>query len=260
MVGKRADDLSGAASSWAVKAALQPDAFIARLRGSGSLRPADEARLRAACRQARRYPAGHDLIREGDDPGPVFVIIDGWVARYKLLQDGTRQIIAFMMPGDFCDMHVAELNMMDHNIGTLTAATVATIQPSMMRELVESSPELTRAFWLTQLVEAAILRSTIVSLGRRKSVQRVAHLLCELCFRLWNAYPTKNGQFVLPFSQIVLADAVGLTPIHVNRVIRALRLSGALEVDGGAITISDIKVLAGIANYDDIYLHMRLKA
>lgn len=252
-------DLQDTISTRRGRKVATPDAFVERIKGSGTLELDDEGRLRAACRHIRSYPAGHDLIQEGAEPGPVFVILDGWVARYKILPEGTRQIIAFMMPGDFCDMHVAMLDEMDHNIGTLTAATVATIQRSEMEALVNASPALIRAFWLSQLIEAAILRSTIVSMGRRGSLERIAHLLCELCFRLRNTDPASNRRFVVPFSQIVLADAVGLTPVHVNRVIRKLRLSGALENDGASLVISDLQALARIAGFDDNYLHRRLR-
>ena len=237
-----------------------PDPFVERLKGCGPLQPNDEARLRSACKQMRSYPIGQDLICEGDEPGPVFVILAGWVARYKILPDGKRQIIAFMMPGDFCDVHVGELNEMDHNLGALTAVTVATIQKSEMETLVVSSPALTRAFWLTQLIEAAILRSMIVSMGRRNSLERISHLLCELGFRMKSANPKSTERFVLPFTQVALADAVGLTPVHVNRVVRKLRLNGALEVDERSIAILDLQILARIAGFDDNYLHRRDQA
>ncbi len=233
-------------------------AFLDRLSAFVRLDAVDEARLRHACLQVRTYRKAHDLIREGDRPGPVFVILDGWACRYKILPNGNRQIIAFMMPGDFCDMHVGVLDEMDHNIETLTTSTVATIQRVEMEALVEASPSLTRAFWWTQLVEAAMLRATIVSLGRRNSLERVAHLLCELCFRLQNVEGGDVGRYVMPFSQIVLADAVGLTPVHVNRVLRKLRQDGALELGGASMTIIGLAKLSAIAGFDDNYLHRRL--
>lgn len=233
-------------------------AFVDKLKGFAPLDASDELRLRNACLQIRTYSKAHNLIREGDRPGPVFVILKGWAARYKILPNGNRQIIAFMMPGDFCDMHVGVLDEMDHNIETLSAATIATIQKPEMEALVESSPALIRVFWWTQLVEAAMLRATIVSLGRRNSLERVSHLLCELCFRLRNVAGNEASRYVMPFSQIILADAVGLTPVHVNRVLRKLRQEGALEMGGASITICDLPVLARIAGFDDNYLHRRL--
>ena len=234
------------------------NAFVEKLRGYAPLADDDAKLLSDASRNGRRYPAGHDLILEGDAPGPVFVILDGWAIRYKILPGGSRQIISFLMPGDFCDMHVAVLAEMDHSIATLTAATVATIPRHKIDALAEDRPTLAKAFWWTQLVDEGVLRATIVSLGRRTSVERVAHLLCELCFRMRNIGIASGDSYEMPFSQIVLADAVGLTPVHVNRVIGKLRRAGALEVRGGTVIVVDLARTAKIAGFDDNYLHRRL--
>ena len=233
--------------------------FIEKLRGYAPILAADEAALENACHRARKFPPDYDLILEGDMPGPVFVILKGWACRYKILPGGSRQIISFLMPGDFCDMHVALLAEMDHSIGTLTSAEVVTIPHDRMEALLDVSPGLARAFWWTQLVNEGVLRATIVSMGRRTSLERVAHLLCELCFRMRNIGIATQTSIVMPFTQIVLADAVGLTPVHVNRVVRRLRSLGALDLSAGRLIIADIKLLAEIAGFDDTYLHRRLR-
>jgi CRP-like cAMP-binding protein len=235
------------------------NAFVEKLRGYAPMSAADEVLLRDACRHPRTFPANYDLILEGDEPGPVFVILAGWACRYKILPGGSRQIISFMMPGDFCDMHIAVLAEMDHSIATLTEATVATIPRREMEALVEVRPDLAKAFWWTQLVDAGVLRATIVSMGRRTSLERVAHLLCELCFRMRNIGIADEETFVMPFTQIVFADAVGMTPVHVNRLVRKLRALGALDVGVSTLIIADIKLLAQIAGFDDNYLHRRLR-
>ena len=234
------------------------NAFVEKLRGYAPLSPEDVSLLEAACLHPRKFPPAYDLIREGDKPGPVFVLLEGWACRYKILPGGGRQIISFLMPGDFCDMHVAVLDAMDHSIATLTDAKVATIARGQMEELVEVRPGLVKAFWWTQLVDEGVLRATIVSMGRRTSLERVAHLLCELCFRMRNIGIATKSTFEMPFTQIVLADAVGLTPVHVNRVVRKLRAVGALELTSGTLVIADIKQLAQIAGFDDNYLHRQL--
>jgi CRP-like cAMP-binding protein len=235
------------------------NAFVEKLRGYAPMSAADEVLLRDACRHPRTFPPNYDLILEGDEPGPVFVILAGWACRYKILPGGSRQIISFMMPGDFCDMHVAVLAEMDHSIATLTEATVVTIPRQQMEALVEVRPNLSKAFWWTQLVDAGVLRATIVSMGRRTSLERVAHLLCELCFRMRNIGIADEETFVMPFTQIVLADAVGMTPVHVNRLVRKLRALGALDVGVTTLIIADISLLARIAGFDDNYLHRRLR-
>lgn len=238
---------------------MAQNALVEKMCGYAPLEPEDEELLKAACQSARRYPPEHDLIREGDEPNTVFVVLEGWAIRYKILPDGSRQIIAFMMPGDFCDMHVAVLAQMDHSIATLTAATVATIPREQMEELVIARPTLTRAFWWTQLVDEGVLRATIVSMGRRTTMERISHLLCELYFRMSNIGLVSGGPCEMPFTQIVLADAIGLTPVHTNRLIRKLRAAGGLEDRSGKVVISDIGCLARIAGFDDNYLHRRLR-
>ncbi|MBC7769358.1 MAG: Crp/Fnr family transcriptional regulator [Phycisphaerales bacterium] len=219
----------------------------------------DTALLQEACSEPVVVPARHDLIREGDKPGPIFVIMEGWACRYKLLPEGTRQITAFLMPGDCCDMHASVLSAMEHSIATITAARVATINHARMEELILTRPTLTRAFWWTQLVDEDTLRAWIVSMGRRDSLQRVAHLMCELYVRARNIGLTEDGRFEMPLTQAVLADALGLTSMHVNRVLRKLRLGGVMELTAGTLIIADICKLVSIAGFDDNYLHRRLR-
>ncbi len=116
-----------------------------------------------------------------------------------------------------------------------------------------------RAFWWTQLVDEAVLRAWIVSMGRRNSVERVAHLMCEICVRARNIGLGEGNSLELPLTQTVLGDALGLTPVHVNRVLRKLRLSGVMELGAGVLVISDLAKLATIAGFDDNYLHRRLR-
>jgi CRP-like cAMP-binding protein len=235
------------------------NAFVEKLRGHGALSPQDAALLEAACARQRDVPARHDLIREGDKPGPLFVILEGWACRYKTLPEGSRQITAFLMPGDFCDMHAGVLDEMDHSIATVTAARVAVVQRAELEELIDTRPAIMRAFWWAQLVDEGVLRAWIVSMGRRDSVQRVAHLMCELYVRACNIGLADTEEVELPLTQRVLGDALGLTPVHVNRVLRKLRLSGAMELESGILVISDVTKLAAIAGFDDNYLHRRTR-
>lgn len=235
------------------------NAFVEKLRGYAPISASDEELLVKACSRSRQFPANYDLILEGDRPDFVFVILSGWACRYKILPGGSRQIISFLMPGDFCDIHVAVLAEMDHSIATLTEAQVVTIPRGEMEALVEVRPGLAKAFWWTQLVDEGVLRATIVSMGRRTSLERVAHLICELCFRMRHIGIATEDSIIMPFTQIVLADAVGMTPVHVNRLVRKLRAAGALDVGAGTLVIADIRLLARIAGFDDNYLHRRLR-
>lgn len=234
------------------------NAFTNRLSGYAPLDDADVGLLAKACRNVRDVPAGHHLIMEGDKPDPVFVILEGWACGYKILPDGGRQILAFMLPGDFCDIHIAVLRAFDHSIVTITAAKVATLPRAQMEALVEAGPTISRAFWWSQLVDQSVLRAWIVSMGRRTAKERVAHLMCELYIRMRNIGLATDDRCEMPLTQIVIADAVGLTPVHVNRVLKSLRLEKVMELSSGSLTISDPVRLAEIAGFDENYLHGRL--
>jgi len=236
-----------------------PAAFVRKLEGSGPLPPADVSFLSDVCAVSREMPARYDLIRDGDPPGPLFIMIEGWACRYKLLPEGTRQITAFLMPGDCCDLYASLLGEMDHSIMTLTPARVAAVPRQAFETEILRRPALLRALWHMQLVDEGTLRAWIVSMGRRDSVQRVAHLMCELYMRAGNIGLVTDQHFELPLTQTVLGDALGLTPVHVNRVLRRLRLEDVMELRQGSLVISDIAKLLTIAGFDDSYLHRRLR-
>lgn len=233
--------------------------FVQKLSGLADLTVADAAALESATANPRRYVARQDLIREGDEPGPMFVVLEGWVCRYKVLPSGTRQILAFLMPGDACDLHIKLLEQMDHSIQAITAASVATITRGQMQAVMRDHPNVASAMYTAQLVDEGIMRAWIVSMGRRSAPERVAHLICELYLRARNIGLTGEGEFALPLSQSVLADALGMTTVHINRVLKELRLAGAMSVKRGSVTIMDPIKLVQIAGFDENYLHRRLR-
>lgn len=236
------------------------NAFVNKLNGFAALGDTERALLAQVSDTTRVVPARHDIIREGDKPGPVYIVLEGWACRYKLLPEGGRQIMAFLMPGDFCDMHVAVLDEMDHTIATITKARIAAVPRSKMEEVVEATPALRHAFWRAQLIDQGTLRAWIVSMGRRGSIERVAHLMCELYIRAHNIGLAGGDKLAFPLTQVVLADALGLTPVHINRVLRTLRIEGVMEIGRGVLTIADPQKLARIAGFQDNYLHRRLRA
>lgn len=228
--------------------------FVQKLKCLADLSALDVAALESATAHPREFAARQDLIREGDRPGPVFVVLEGWVCRYKILPSGTRQITAFLMPGDACDLHVGILAEMDHSLQAITHARVALIQGNEMRAMFEAHPRIAQAMYMAQLIDEGTLRAWIVSMGRRSSIERVAHLMCELHLR---SQATNGDDVSLPISQIVLADALGMTPVHVNRVLRELRLAGAMTLQRGSLTVMDPVKLIQIAGFDENYLHRR---
>jgi len=236
------------------------NAFVRKLSGLADLAEEDVATLVASTRQTRHFPARRDLIREGDRPGPVFVVLSGWACRYKILPSGTRQITSFMLPGDSCDLHIAILDEMDHSIQTITKAAIATISRPAMEDMLDRSPRIGRALYAAQLIDEATLRAWIVSMGRRSSMERVAHLMCELYVRLQGvAGASPSSTVELPVSQLLLADALGMSPVHINRVIRRLREAGVMEISRRSLRITDPVGLVHVAGFDENYLHRRLK-
>lgn len=233
--------------------------FINKLRRLAPLDETDVADLAAATAIGRWFEARHDLIREGDRPGPVFVILEGWAFRYKILPTGTRQVLAFLMPGDACDLHIGLLAEMDHGIQTVNRARVSAISRREMDALLERRPAIAKAMYIAQLIDEGTMRAWITSMGRRTSVERVAHLMCELYLRARNIGLTAENHLEVPLSQSLLADSLGMTAVHLNRVLKKLRVGGALTIQRGGITITDPLKLAQIAGFDENYLHRRLR-
>lgn len=233
------------------------NAFVKKLRRIADLTADEILALVKITAQPARIPAKRDLIREGDRTGPMFVILEGWACRYKILPSGVRQIMAFLLPGDSCDLHNAMLGEMDHSLQTLTDATVAAVPGDVLLNLMQTYPRISRALYKSQLIDESTLRAWIVSMGRRSSTERVAHLMCELYLRSISTHQMSRDHVALPISQIVLADALGMTPVHINRVLRDLRLRGAMELRRGSLRIIDPTRLVQIAGFDENYLHRR---
>ena len=168
--------------------------------------------------------ARQDLISEGDAPDHVHVVLKGFACRYKLLADGGRQIMAWLVPGDFCDLQVSILGEMDHSIATLTPSTIGFVPRDRLSALAANSPGLTRALWWATLVDESVLGEWLVSMGRRPAAQRIAHMFCEVHRRLEAVGLAPNATFDFPLSQADLADSAGLSAVHVNRVVQQLSL------------------------------------
>jgi len=247
----------GTASSERELEPLNP--LIAKLESVVPLSDGDRAALAALGRDARDVPARRSLIREGDRPEHVHLMIEGWAARYKSLADGGRQITAFLLPGDFCDLHVTLLGEMDHGIATLSRARVAFISRATLDGLADR-PGLAKAFWWATLVDEAVLRAWIVNVGRREAFAAIGHLVCELYVRAKNVGLVADQGFDLPLTQEEIADALGLTPVHVNRVLQRLRSEGLISLRGGLLTIRDYRRLERASGFNPNYLHIERRS
>src|SRR5450432_4770322 len=161
----------------------------------------------------REFAAREDVISQGDRTGGVKLLLAGFACRYKALEDGRRQIVAYFVPGDLCDLRVFILKRMDHSIGAIAPCRVATIAPDSVLKLMHGYPALTRALWWSTLVEEAIAREWIVNVGQRNALERTAHLFCELLYRFRAVGLNQGNSCTLPLTQVELAETLGLSSV-----------------------------------------------
>ena len=238
-----------------------PSPVIAKLTTVADLRESDVEKLVAlCCEDVRTIPARQDILTEGDRPDHVHVIVEGWAARYKTLADGSRQIVAFLIPGDFCDLHVAVLGHMDHSIVALTRCRVAYIRSHDLDALTSDHNGLTKALWWATLVDESVLREWVLNVGRRDAFERIAHVLCEMHARMKMVGLVEDDRLALPLTQEELADTTGLTPVHTNRTLQRLRKENLIEMGAGMLTIPDVDRLRKAAGFNPNYLHIQRRA
>ena len=234
-----------------------PNPLILKLDRAGVLNDPDRAILQQISSKSRKIDAHQDLIREGDRPENVLLVMEGFAYRYKIVEDGRRQIMAFLVPGDFCDLHVAILGRMDHNIGTAaTGCSVVEIPRATIDELTANHPRITRALWWATLTDEGTLREWLVNMGQREADKQMAHLFCELLVRLQVVECVSRDTFVFPCSQADLADVLGITTVHVNRVLRELRTEGLLQFKSKQVSIPNLERLKEFAEFNPNYLHL----
>jgi CRP-like cAMP-binding protein len=220
------------------------------------LSESDRQVLDALFLREERFPADVDIIAEGMLPRSVFVVKDGMAVRYRNMPDGGRQIMTFLIPGDLCDAHVFLLKTMDHSLATITPIRIAPISREDILDLFVQRPRISAALWWSSLQEESMLRERIVSLGRRDARGRVAYMLCELLWRHAAIGLTNGDKFRLPLTQTELGDALGLTPVHVNRILKEFRERGLITIEQRMLHLIDIPGLQDIAGYNKHYLNL----
>ncbi|MCK1733501.1 Crp/Fnr family transcriptional regulator [Bradyrhizobium sp. 138] len=204
----------------------------------------------------QRAGAGEDLVADGDPVDSVRLVLSGWLCRYKTLEDGRRQIVNFLFPGESCDAHAFLLSVMDHSIATLTPVVYAEIKRARFESLLAGDRSLAEAFWCETLVSSAIQREWAINLGRRVAVERVAHLFCEIFERLRPVGMVEGNSCMMPVTQMDLADATGLSVVHLNRTLQELRASGLITLRERMLTIPDLDALKNAALYSPSYLQI----
>lgn len=204
----------------------------------------------------RSLAADTDIVREGDRPKECCLIVDGFACRYQTTEAGKRQILSFHIPGDIPDLQSLFLEVIDDSLGTLVPTTAAFISHRALSGLLRERPGLVGVFWRDTLVDAAIFRRWILNVGRREAYERTAHLFCELVTRLQTVGLADDRTIELPVTQAELGDALGISTVHVNRSLQALRSDELITLRGGTLIINDWERLVQVAEFDPTYLHL----
>ena len=234
---------------------MMVNAFTTKLERWERLSENERASLEGISGRVEKVRRHQQLIEEGDNPRVVILVLEGWAIRYKVLPDGKRQIVAILLPGDLCDIHIFILDHMDHGISMLTDGKVARIPQNAMLAVIDERPAIARALWWATLVDEAVLREWLVNVGGRDAYSRVAHLICELHVRMSNVGLVTEGLMSLPLTQEHLAQALGLTAVHVNRMLRRLRQSSLITFKAFRLQILDLNGLVAAAGFRPGYLH-----
>jgi CRP-like cAMP-binding protein len=231
--------------------------LIRKLEQFVRLSPADRAMLvRGSSERVRNFGPRADVSREGDRPRDVHLILSGWACRYKQLEDGRRQVVSFFLPGDMCDLNVFILKEMDHSIGTITPVAIADLSREFFDEVSAGYPRVATALWWETLVNTAIQREWTMNLGQRTASERMAHLLCEIFFRLRLAGFVEGSSCDFPLTQADLADATGLSKVHVNRTLQELRAAELVALKGKMLTVPSLERLMNAGLFNPNYLHI----
>jgi CRP-like cAMP-binding protein len=230
--------------------------MLRKLRLWHTLDEADGEAVLALPYVTRAIKAGQVLVWEGDRPQNCCVMLDGFTFRHKMSGKGMRQILSVHMRGDMVDLHNSMLRVADHNIQMLTDGEVAMIPMEAILAVAVARPNVGAALWYETLVDGSIFREWIVNVGRRDARTRIAHLLCELALRQEQAGLGDRLAYQMPMTQEQLADATGLTAVHVNRMLMTLREDGLISRTNRHVAIADWAALADAGDFSAQYLHV----
>lgn len=229
---------------------------LRKLRARDQISAEEERAIRDLVAQVIEIPADRTFVRHGEELHQSTILLDGWLARAKDLPSGQRQIAELHVAGDFADLHGFTLKRLDHDVVSITRCRLALVPHDRLVALTEQFSHLTRVYWFSTNVDAAIHREWTLSLGRRSALSRMAHLFCELNVRLGIVGHSANDSYDFPLTQIELGECLGLTAVHVNRTLQELRRMGLLELQNRRVTIVDDAGLKGVAEFDPSYLYL----
>jgi CRP-like cAMP-binding protein len=230
-------------------------ALVRRLRTYAAISDEDIETIRALPIAVRDFPAGREVVRDGQRATECCLIVEGFCIRSKTIADGKRQILSIHIPGEIPDLMSLFLHVMDHDLSTLTACRLGFINHEILRQLHRRRPNVAEMFWRDTLIDASMFREWIVNVGQRAAPARLAHVMAELRERLRVIGRVDGNSFEMPLTQEEIGEALGTTGVHVNRVIRQLREDGIVELQRGRVTVLDEARFLELADFDDRYLH-----
>ena len=234
---------------------LEP--LVRKLQYWGDFTAEERAALLNLPHSIKTLEANHYIVREFDRATHSCVMLSGYAVRHKIVAGGERQIVSIHMKGELVDLQNSLLGKADHSVQMLTAGKVALIPRDEILRVAFDRPAIGKAMWTDTLVDGSIFREWVANVGRRDARTRIAHLLCEFSLRLKVAGLGEHTDYEMPMTQDQLADATGLTPVHVNRTLKALEAEGLIErASPRSIAIGDWRKLADAGDFNSNYLHL----
>ena len=231
--------------------------LLRKLETHSALEEEDRQAVLGLSHTIRSLDAHAYTLREGEKPESCSILLEGFAYRQKLTSSGGRQILSLHIPGEPLDFQNLFLDEADHNVQMLTRGQVAMVPRGELQALARSRSGISHAILTVILIEAAIFREWVVNVGRRDSRTRLAHVLCEFAVRLEAQGLTEDYGYELPMTQEQLADVLGLTPVHVNRTIKALEMEKLITRKGRSISFPDWEQMRTVGDFSQRYLHLQ---
>ena len=231
------------------------DSLIRRLRTTSAIDDEDVEVIGALPMDLRSLGPNQHVVRDGEKSTACCLLAEGFCVRSKSTWEGRRQILSIHIPGEIPDLQSLYLHVMDHDLVTLTESRVGYIPHTALQDIVRQRPNVAAVLWRDTLIDAAMFREWIVNVGQRPATSRLAHIVVELRARLKVIGRGDGSRIEMPLTQEQISEALGITPVHANRIIRQLRDDGILDINRGRVTVLDEAKLADLAQFDDRYLH-----
>lgn len=232
-------------------------ALLAHLSSIGDLSQEDREAVLSIQGEVRTLKRHEDVVKAGEKPTASVLLLRGFLQRYVSRRDGSRQIHAFYIPSDAPSLESLQLDVMDNSLCAIVESSVGIVPHCELHELMRGRPHLLRLIWRSSLIQAAMFREWLMRNSQLPADAAMAHLFCEIFLRSKTAGLVEGDSCEMPVTQEMLADALGLTGVHVNRTLQTLRDTGIVDHKGGRLFVPNFRRLAAYADFDAAYLHLR---